>query len=561
LFEAWAVDSKQGYDLTREDGAFLATYKDTRTEHAWRGYCAAALSAPAQPASVGVTAAQRDTLIDAELEARGYPSNSRNAARAGWYAHAKAMAAQPASGVAAVGVVRAGTYASGMPWCEVEWLSGDNPPAGTELFTAPPASQEQAKWCEYVAGMIWQWLHDSGAIRWEEDRCAKAMAGIIERRLWALKREASQEQAQQSFADVADINAAMVIREQAQPHDMAAMLGRGAKAWAGVDAQQLRADGQAQPTKPMFAASVAARKWAELQEQGHRMQSIAFDGGTGGPGTIDPWGKVMWAQPSTSGWLTPTTYVHRFTNSVRLLCGKEPPADMVASWLDKEADDHRLQEFAIEHGPAWCQGIGLLDAAHVMADQPTEGVDHEPATETLRDVLQERFDLLHMSMPSDPREALTALVNAETMIALDPAVSEQAEALVQRGRDEAQPSGKVVACGMRHNPVWNDGVSGYPYQSSNFACGVCGYIGTHDTHPGCRRADTAPQPAQPAARAALTEAERTDMACVVAQPSTCAAVQHSDQMVCDRCKAAWDVNDPEPPECLPASADAETRHE
>jgi hypothetical protein len=43
-----------------------------------------------------------------------------------------------------------------------------------------------------------------------------------------------------------------------------------------------------------------------------------------------------------------------------------------------------------------------------------------------------------------------------------------------------------------------------------------------------------------------------------AQPSTCAAVQHSDQMVCDRCKAAWDVNDPEPPECLPASADAET---
>jgi hypothetical protein len=52
---------------------------------------------PTQPASAGVTAAQRDTLIDAELEARGYPSNSRNAARAGWYAHAKAMAAQPAS--------------------------------------------------------------------------------------------------------------------------------------------------------------------------------------------------------------------------------------------------------------------------------------------------------------------------------------------------------------------------------------------------------------------------------------------------------------------------------
>ena len=64
----------------------------------------------------------------------------------------------------------------------------------------PPASQEQAKWCEYVAGVVWHWLRDSGAIRWEEDRCIEAMAGIIERLLWALKREgkASQEQAQPS---------------------------------------------------------------------------------------------------------------------------------------------------------------------------------------------------------------------------------------------------------------------------------------------------------------------------------------------------------------------------
>lgn len=31
----------------------------------------------------------------------------------------------------------------------------------------------------------------------------------------------------------------------------------------------------------------------------------------------------------------------------------------------------------------------------------------------------------------------------------------------------------------------------------------------------------------------------------------CKAVQHSDQMVCHDCKSAWDVNDPDPPECLP----------
>lgn len=53
--------------------------------------------------------------------------------------------------------------------------------------------------------------------------------------------------------------------------------------------------------KPLFAASVAARKWAELQANGHRMQSIAFDGGKGGPGTIDPWGKVLWATPEPVG--------------------------------------------------------------------------------------------------------------------------------------------------------------------------------------------------------------------------------------------------------------------
>jgi len=30
---------------------------------------------------------------------------------------------------------------------------------------------------------------------------------------------------------------------------------------------------------------------------------------------------------------------------------------------------------------------------------------------------------------------------------------------------------------------------------------------------------------------------------------TCRAVQHSDQMCCGKCGLAWDVNDPEPPEC------------
>jgi len=31
---------------------------------------------------------------------------------------------------------------------------------------------------------------------------------------------------------------------------------------------------------------------------------------------------------------------------------------------------------------------------------------------------------------------------------------------------------------------------------------------------------------------------------------TCKAKQYSDTMICDRCALQWDINDPEPPECL-----------
>lgn len=31
----------------------------------------------------------------------------------------------------------------------------------------------------------------------------------------------------------------------------------------------------------------------------------------------------------------------------------------------------------------------------------------------------------------------------------------------------------------------------------------------------------------------------------------CKAIQYSDQMQCGACGLAWDVNDPDPPECKP----------
>lgn len=63
-------------------------------------------------------------------------------------------------------------------------------------------------------------------------------------------------------------------------------------------AEQARQSG---PAKPLFGTKIAAHKWAELQEDGARMQSIVFDGHRSGqPGTIDPWGVVLWDQAQQS---------------------------------------------------------------------------------------------------------------------------------------------------------------------------------------------------------------------------------------------------------------------
>lgn len=70
-------------------------------------------------------------------------------------------------------------------------------------------------------------------------------------------------------------------------------------------------------------------------------------------------------------WTQPTTVALRLGDSMQLLCGgKRPPDDMVQQWLDNTSEE--LQSFAASHGPAWAQGIGLIDAAMVMVDQPTE---------------------------------------------------------------------------------------------------------------------------------------------------------------------------------------------
>lgn len=84
--------------------------------------------------------------------------------------------------------------------------------------------------------------------------------------------------------------------------------------------------------------------------------------------------KSAGAEPAA--WLAPTTYLQRFGDAMQLLCGTRPDDETMSAWLAKDSEDTDLQEFAIEHGPAWAQGIVVIDAARVLADTPAEGVDH-----------------------------------------------------------------------------------------------------------------------------------------------------------------------------------------
>ena len=95
-------------------------------------------------------------------------------------------------------------------YCETENPEGQPEPDDglarhvCSLLNAQTASQEQAKWAEYVAGMVDHWVRSEeyASIKTDDDRCIKAIAGIIERRIWALKREPAPEpttQAQEPF--------------------------------------------------------------------------------------------------------------------------------------------------------------------------------------------------------------------------------------------------------------------------------------------------------------------------------------------------------------------------
>lgn len=97
-------------------------------------------------------------------------------------------AAQPAP-VPAVPMPTTEDEAAAMQMLGQAWLEQNAP---HRLKPAPaPADQEAAHWCAYVGGMVAHWVKSEpdAHARLGDDDFEAAIAGIIERRMWALKRE------------------------------------------------------------------------------------------------------------------------------------------------------------------------------------------------------------------------------------------------------------------------------------------------------------------------------------------------------------------------------------
>ena len=74
-----------------------------------------------------------------------------------------------------------------------------------------------------------------------------------------------------------------------------------------------------------------------------------------------------------------TTFMERFRDALRIMCGELPPEDICQEWLDEVQveDIGRLQNWVGSRCPEWAQAIVTIDAATVWADSPCEGADHE----------------------------------------------------------------------------------------------------------------------------------------------------------------------------------------
>ncbi len=100
-----------------------------------------------------------------------------------------------------------------------------------------------------------------------------------------------------------------------------------------------------------------------------------------------------------------------------------------------EAYEHAIANGHREHDALGAfSGINIPELARAALSHPAQ-----PAPDACREAVQEECDLLHIPVPSDAREAVKAVVAANVRIALDPAVSREAQALIDQGK--AQPQG------------------------------------------------------------------------------------------------------------------------
>jgi hypothetical protein len=73
-----------------------------------------------------------------------------------------------------------------------------------------------------------------------------------------------------------------------------------------------------------------------------------------------------------------TGYLDRFVDALELLCTARPDRDLCEEWLRHAPGSERLQDWAVDHTRAnWGTGIGTIEAAEVMAENPEEGAGHE----------------------------------------------------------------------------------------------------------------------------------------------------------------------------------------
>ncbi|MBP0714862.1 hypothetical protein ABXK61_16275 [Burkholderia sola] len=74
-----------------------------------------------------------------------------------------------------------------------------------------------------------------------------------------------------------------------------------------------------------------------------------------------------------------TVYVDRFVDALGLLCRSKPPKELCEQWLNGESDE--LQSWTIDNRSIyWQTGIGAIEAAQHLADNPEEGEGHEGFT-------------------------------------------------------------------------------------------------------------------------------------------------------------------------------------